>query len=179
MNTFIRIARNIDHFHTKLAEKTCWLLLGMVILTFFVVVLRYFFNIGWIWIQESILYLHGFLFLLMIPPTLLKNGHVRVDLFYQKCTPETQKQVDFLGALFFLLPTCGLIFYESLPYVIDSWSVLEKSKETGGLPLVFLQKTTLLIFCSLTALQGISLMIHCLTDFSPKKLSTNVPDNDD
>jgi len=43
-----------------------------------------------------------------------------------------------------------------LPYVSRSWALLEGSRETSGLPAVFLLKTLIPLFAALLALQGVA-----------------------
>jgi len=156
----LRILTAIDRLNDWVGKALSWLILGMVVITFTIVILRYFFRLGWVWMQEIVLYLHGMVFLLACGTTLLKDGHVRVDIFYREFSPKNKAWVNLLGSLFLLLPTCMLIFYESFPYVVDSWEVFEGSKDGGGLEAVFLLKSVILVFCVLTTLQGLSLMGH-------------------
>lgn len=151
----------MQHFANKLEaiSEWCgryisWLTLLMVIITFLVVVLRYLFDIGWIAMQESVSYMHAMLFLVGASYTLKHNGHVRVDIFYRKMSPQRQAVVDLLGSVFLLLPVCAFIFWASWDYVLTSWSFKEGSPEAGGLPAVYLLKTLLLIMPALMVIQG-------------------------
>ena len=129
----------------------------MVLITFLVVIFRYVFNIGWVWMQEIVLYMHAFVFLVGAGYTLFKDAHVRVDIFYRRLSDRKKAWVNLLGSIFLLFPTCGLIFYQACPFVLDSWKVLEGSKDGGGLEGVYLLKTTILIYCALLLLQGVSI----------------------
>ena len=117
----------------------------MMLITCVVVVLRYVFNEGWIALQESVMYLHALLLLLGAAYTFKHNGHVRVDIFYTKMPDRKRALVDLLGTLFFLVPFCLFILATAWPYVASSWKVLEGSREAGGLPLVFLLKSLILV----------------------------------
>ena len=57
-----------------------WLALIMVLLTFGIVILRYALNSGAVLLQESVMYLHGALFMLAIALGVDDNTHVRVDI---------------------------------------------------------------------------------------------------
>jgi len=146
----------IDRTTELTGKLISWLVLIMVLLSFTVVVLRYGFNIGWIGMQESVLYLHGFIFMLGAAYTLKADGHVRVDIFYQLFSTKTKALVNLLGTLFFLLPVCGFIFYISIDYVLTAWRILESSPEAGGLPLVYISKSFILLFSITLSLQGIA-----------------------
>lgn len=160
MSSLAKLAKLIDSFNQGIGQKIAWLALFMVLVQFIVVVMRYVFGIGSIFMQESVVYMHGILFMAGAGYTLLHGGHVRVDIFYREAKPTTKAVVDLLGVIFLLAPVCILIIVYSMTYVTSSWAVLEQSKETSGIPAVFLLKTMIPVFCVLVLAQGISLAIH-------------------
>jgi len=163
----------IDNSSEKLGRSIAWLTLFMVVTQFSVVVLRYLFNVGWISMQESILYMHGFVFMLGAAYTLKHDGHVRVDIFYHKMGVRGKALVDILGTLFLLLPVCVFIISYSWDYVANSWALLEGSREAGGLAGLFLLKGSIVLMPLLLILQGLSQFIkNLLTLF--KHSSDNV-----
>lgn len=162
MNALTRIARLIDNFNQALGMSVAWMAMLMVLVQFAVVVLRYIFGYGSIFMQESILYLHGFVFMLGASYALLHDGHVRVDIFYREASPQTKAKIDIFGVLFFLIPVCTALFIYVLPYVQNSWAQLEGSNETSGIPARFILKTAIPVFCVLMSLQGVSIVIHSL-----------------
>ena len=141
---------------------TSWLSLFMVLTVFVIVILRYVYGVGFIWMQESVVYMHGFLFMLAAGFTLRQNGHVRVDVFYGAASPARRALVDVVGIYLFLFPVCLVILYASYPYVASSWAVFEKSRETSGIPGVFLLKTALLVLPVLLMAQGFALAARSL-----------------
>jgi len=126
-------------------KAVAWLNVVMVLLVFAIVVLRYGFNLGWIWLQESVTYLHVTVFTVVTAWALQQDGHVRVDIFYSKMSDRKRALVDLFGTLIFLIPFCIFILVTALPYVSSSWKLLETSREAGGLPMVFLLKTLILV----------------------------------
>ncbi|MEM7046485.1 MAG: TRAP transporter small permease subunit [Pseudomonadota bacterium] len=155
-----RILAIIDGFNEKLGRTIAWLLIAMVITQFVVVLLRYAFGYGSILMQESVVYMHGMLFMLGAGYTLKHDEHVRIDLFYRTASKRNKAKVDFLGALVLLIPVTVMIFISSYSYVQHSWAVFEGSRETSGIQGVYLLKTMILIFCVLLALQGIAQAIR-------------------
>lgn len=139
-----------------------WLTVLMVLVQFLVVVLRYGFDLGWIGMQESVTYLHAVVFMLGAAYTLRHEGHVRVDIFYQRFGPRGRAWVDLLGTLLLLLPVCLFILITSWDYVAASWGQLESSKEPGGLPFVYLLKTLLLLMPLLLILQGVAVILKTI-----------------
>ncbi|MEH6617789.1 MAG: TRAP transporter small permease subunit [Porticoccus sp.] len=165
IRTLEQLARGIDCFTEWTGRIIAWLTLAMMAITCIVVVMRYFLGSGSIALQESVTYLHALVFLLGAAYTLKRGGHVRVDILYQKFTPRGQALVDALGAILFLIPVSLLILIFSWDYVANSWAVREVSKETQGLPWVYLLKTLLLVMPATMLLQGIAEIIKNLLFF--------------
>ena len=151
-----RFAHWVDQLNEGVGRAVSWLTVGMVVVTFTVVVLRYLFNMGWIAMQESVIYMHAAVFMLGAAYTLKNAGHVRVDLLYRSRNRRVQAWIDLWGSLLLLLPVCLFIGWISWEYIAASWAVKETSQEAGGLPAVFLLKTIIPIMAALMVLQGIS-----------------------
>ena len=160
MRTLLALSRLIDLASYRIGRAVAWLALTMVLLQFVVVILRYVFGTGEIWLQEAIIYQHGLLFMLGASFTLLKDGHVRVDIVYAGLSPRAKAVVDLVGATLLLVPVMAVILWVSYPYVARSWAVLEGSRETSGMPAVFLLKTVILAFAITMLLQGVSTIIR-------------------
>lgn len=139
-----------------IGRAVSWLTLTMVLVIFLVVILRYLFGLGWIALQESATYMHATVFMLGAAYALHHDAHVRVDLFYDRFSPRTRAWVNLGGHLLLLLPSCIFLFWISLEYVTQSWQVMEGSHDAGGLNLVWLLKSLLLITPLLLALQGLA-----------------------
>lgn len=169
LNHAAKWQKKIDSFHLLLCQLVSWFTLCMVLLTFLIVVLRYGFNMGWVAMQESVMYLHGMVFLLGAAHTLRVNEHVRVDIFYRSFSPTKQAKVDIIGGLMLLMPVNLFIFYISFEYVISAWKILEDSQAAGGIPAVFLLKSLLLAFSFTMVLQGIAEIIGNLLRINQQK----------
>lgn len=154
------IAEGIDRLTGAIGRTVAWCALLIVLLQFLVVVARYALGLGSLWLSESIIYGHAALFMLAAAWTLAENGHVRVDVFYADAPPRRKALVDLLGALALLIPFAVTLALLSVPYVARSWAILERSRETSGLPAVFLLKTLIPLFAVLMALQGVSQAIR-------------------
>jgi len=150
------LADRIDRFNTSIGRAVSWLALAVVLLQFTLVVARYLFGLGSIWMTEAVIYGHATLFMLACAWTLHAGGHVRVDIFYAEVLPSTRAIIDLAGALLLLLPFALVLIFLSLPYAARSWAILERSQEASGLPLVFLLKSLIPLFAALIALQGVA-----------------------
>ena len=147
-----------------LGKASAWLTLFMVLVTFVVVVLRYIFDAGLIWLQESVVWMHGFVFMVGAAYTLQQEEHVRVDIFYREMSPRGRAWVDLIGISVFLLPLCALLGWKAFDYVAVSWQLQEASRESGGLPypLIPLLKSILVVMPITVGLQGIALLSRCV-----------------
>jgi len=161
MNGLKRIATAIDHLNDWIGRGLAWLTLGMVLVTFAVVLMRYVFGLGSTLLQESVVYMHAFVFMGCAGFALAHNGHVRCDIFYSIASARGRAVIDIIGTFVFLIPMCILIFWVTWPYAAASWAVLEGSPEGRmGIPAVFLLKTLILVFAGLLGLQSVSLVLQ-------------------
>lgn len=149
----------LDRFSELIGKATAWLTLAMVLVTFVVVVLRYVFDAGFIWLQESVVWMHAFVFMVGASYTLQQEEHVRVDIFYRGMSAKRRAWVDLIGVAVFLLPLCIFLTIKAVDFVQMSWRMQEASRESGGLPFPFLPllKSVLVLMPVLLGLQGIAL----------------------
>ena len=152
-----RSALAIDIVSTTIADAVRWAALALVLITALIVVQRYVFGVSITKLQESVIYLHSLLFLLTSAAALLTGGHVRVDIIYAKLSAKGRAWTDLAGIYLALIPMSWLILETSRSYVGGAWRILERSRETDGLPLVFLLKTAIPVFAVMMILQGLSM----------------------
>lgn len=151
----------LSPFATRIVETSSravmWLLFAMAFVQFIVIVLRYVFGVNFIFMQESITYMHGAVFLMAAGYALIADGHVRVDIFYREAPKKRKALIDFLGTYLFLFPVCLLLLWTASPYVASSWAVREGSTETSGIQAVFLLKSLIPAFAVLLAMAGFTI----------------------
>ena len=160
----------IDLLNDCVGRTVAWLTFAMVIVTCGVVLARYLFGAGSIALQESVMYMHGSVFMLAIAFTLKEKAHVRVDVLHEKLSVQTRALIDMFGILLFLMPVSIFIFWTSLDYVSFSWSLLESSSQPGGLPGVYLLKTLIPAMAGLLFLQGIAEFLRSFSNFKNKSI---------
>ncbi len=146
----------IDGFTELTGRLLAWLLVLLVINMFLVVLLRYGFDYGSTALQELSTYLHASAFMLGAAYTLRHNGHVRVDIFYQRYTARRRAWVDCIGVIVFLLPFCGYLLFYSVEFFLSSLAMREGSSEPGGLPALYLLKALIPLAAILLALQALA-----------------------
>ena len=148
---------------SRLGRAISWLTLFMVALTFGIVVLRYGFNLGWIWLQESVTYLHAMVFMVAAAWAFQTDDHVRVDIFYREKSNRYKNLINLAGTALFLVPFSLFLLLIGWDYVNASWTTMESSREAGGLPLVFLLKSLILVMPALLLLQSWSTVRRCIS----------------
>ena len=147
------ILNKINLFTEYITIRFFYLMFLSVIIN---ILLRYIFNINFIFLQELVMYMHAFIFLFGISICLKDNSHVRIDIFYNNLDVKTQSLIDKIGFIFLIIPFCIFVMYESTSMITRSWVMLESSSEPGGLPVVYILKSSIYIFSLLILLQAIN-----------------------
>lgn len=149
----------------KLDQFLGWLTFLIVIFVFVGVLLRYVLPLiglqwGFIAMQEAVMVLHSCVFLLGVVVALRGNQHVRVDIVHTRLSARGKLITELVGAVFFLLPFCVFLIYISFDYVAASWASREGSKESAGLPGVYLWKTLIPVCGGLLLMQGLAIVFQ-------------------
>ena len=159
-----RVLDALDRISVVSGRITSWLTLVMVVVTVVIVVMRYLFDAGAVWLQESVVWMHAVVFMVGAAYTLQQDEHVRVDIFYRDMSERRRAWVDLFGTLLFLLPLCAFLGYKSWDFVAVSWQLGESSREPGGMPYPFvpLLKSVLLLMPALLGAQGVAMLVRAL-----------------
>ena len=129
----LSLADLLERMNVAIGRAVAWLTLVMVVITTVIVAARYVFDTGWIWLQESVTWMHAAVFMLSAAYTLARDEHVRVDVIYRDLPARRQALIDLVGTVLFLMPVAGFLVWSSWDYVLASWQVREGSREAGGL----------------------------------------------
>ena len=151
-----RTITQLDQWAERTGKAMTYLPLLLVLIQFAVVLIVYVFSKGSIKLQESMQYINALMFLGAAGYTLKRNEHVRVDLFYARFNQRQRAFVNLVGTILLLFPFLGLVWYAAIPYVTQSWAINEGSIELSGLHLVYILKSTLLLFPLTLSLQGLA-----------------------
>jgi TRAP-type mannitol/chloroaromatic compound transport system permease small subunit len=157
MKALLKIADLIDAANDRIGRTVMWCAGLLVLVQFSVVVLRYAYGSSFIWMQESVVYLHAALFMLAIGYAYLHDGHVRVDVLYADWSPRTKALADLLGIAIAVLPFCALVIWACWSYVSLSWRLKEGAMSVGGLPFVYVLKALIPAMAALLALQAVAI----------------------
>ena len=160
MEVLRRIANIIDSINEWIGNVVAWVTAGLVAVVFVDVVMRYAFNTSFVFTQELEWHLFGFIFLIGAGYTLSKDGHVRVDIIYQRLRPKAKAWINLMGGFLFLFPGCLMVVITGWKFTYNAFVILEGSPDPGGIPFRFIIKGTIPVGFALITLQGISMVIH-------------------
>ena len=135
-----KIINNLNYINLKIGKISSLLILILIALISLSVLLRYVFAIGFTWLQDLYIWTNAIFILLGIGYTLNKDSHVRIDIIYRKLSMERKKKINFLCSVFFGLPFSFLIITNGFEFFYRSFNLNEGSKETGGLPNIYILK---------------------------------------
>lgn len=148
--------RAISAINRWVGQVLSWLSLAVVLVCFAVVVQRYFFHTTQLWMQDLYVWLSGAMFTGVAGFALLRDDHVRVDIFYRPWPVRRKAIADLIGVVLFLIPYVVVVGLYGFPFVARSWRLYEGSANVGGMPGLFVLKTFILAFCLLVGLQGLA-----------------------
>ena len=152
----IKLVDSIEAINRVLGKGAAWCALAMMLFQIASVLFRYVFSFGLITFQEAVIYCHAILFLLGAAYVLQLNQHVRVDILYNAMPARMRKAIDLIGLLFFVLPVACVIGWIGFPYMMRAWATLEGSRQAGGIPAIYLLKTTIVVFATSLAFQALA-----------------------
>jgi TRAP-type mannitol/chloroaromatic compound transport system permease small subunit len=158
VNALLALARLIDALTERVGRVVIWLVLVATLISAGNALARYLVGASsnaWLEIQW---YLFGAMFLLAAGYTLKHNGHVRIDIVYNRLGPRGQAWIDLVGGLVFLLPMAGLLAWLGWPMFHEAWVTQEMSPDAGGLAR-WPVKLLLPVGFGLLALQGVAEII--------------------
>lgn len=161
MQFLLSVSRLIDAVNLRIGRWVSWAVLLVALVSTANALGRKLMHSGsnaWLELQW---YLFGALFLLASGYTLLKNGHVRVDVLSSKLSRRKQIGLDIFGTLFFLMPAAILIMVLAWPMFWESWVTQEASPNAGGL-VRWPAKLLVPVGFTLLIAAGISHLIKCV-----------------
>jgi len=138
-----RIERTIDRFSDVLGWIAGLLTFVMLANVFYDAIMRYFFRSGSIALQEMEWHIFSVVFLFGISYALKEDGHVRVDILYDRFDPKWKAVVNIAGTCLFLIPLAVLIATGSTWYVHEAYTQGEISGDPGGLTHRYLIKAVI------------------------------------
>jgi TRAP-type mannitol/chloroaromatic compound transport system permease small subunit len=156
LQLLVLFIRAVSGLNRIVGMTLSWLALATVLVCFTVVVQRYAFRTSFVWMQDLYVWLSGAMFTGVAGFALLRDDHVRVDIFYRPLSVRGKAIADLIGVSVFLLPFVGVVATYGWEFVARSWRLQEASANFGGMPGLFILKSFILVFCALVGLQGLA-----------------------
>ncbi len=132
------------------------LVVVLALLVTYDAMMRYLFSAGSIALQELEWHLYDVIFLLGISYALKHDKHVRVDIFYEKYSKQTQALIQIFSMLFLVIPFSLLLMSNAWDMTMQSFFQHEISSDPGGLTQRYLIKGMIVIAFGLLILQALS-----------------------
>ncbi len=154
------LSKKIDAFTAWIGQKVAWLILLAILIAACNAIVRKLFSIssnGWLEVQW---YLFGAAFLLSAAKVMASDRHVRIDLIFKTISKRNRLRIDLVGHVLFLLPLCGLMLFNGIPFAATSFSTGEYSINPGGL-ILWPAKILVPLGFALLLLQTASQIIKC------------------
>ena len=149
-------ARALDRLTAILTGWAMVLILLIAGIQAVITLTRSVFDLPLIFAQELILYLFAFFVVLAVTRTTQQDAHVRIPNLVPDRLQKHRYYFAAAGYLILLLPLAVALLVYALPIAQQSWSILERSRESAGVHLVFVLKSTPVLLAILLALQAIA-----------------------
>jgi len=129
----LKIERFFDKFADIIGVITAITMVLMIANVFYDVITRYLFRVNSIAMQEMEWHLFSIIILLGMAYTLKEDGHVRVDIIYDKLSSRKKAMINMMGVIVFILPISLLVGISSIENATQAYISMEQSGNPGGL----------------------------------------------
>ncbi len=157
-----RVVASIDGLSTATGWLAGWLMVPMTLAVTYEVIARYVFHAPTIWAYDSTYMFFGTQFMLAAAYTLLKGGHIRTDVFYERWSPRTRATIDTVSYVFFFFPGMLFVLYAGWVEAWHSWQIGERSDWSAWRPIIYPLKFVIPVSAALLLLQGFAELVRCL-----------------
>lgn len=153
------LADALDALIERIGRLTGWCALAIVLVMAFNVLLRYLFRTGSVAMQELEWHLMAPICMLGLSYAILEDGHVQVDILYGRFSNRVKRIIDFVAALLVVL-VVAILLKLSVPYVLQSYAIGERSPDPGGLSHRWLLKAMLPAGFLLLLVQSVAALLR-------------------
>ena len=157
-----KLCKTLDGLIERIGTIIAWLnvvLIGVIILQ---VVLRYAFSKGLVVLEELQWHLYAVGIIIGLSYCLVQDAHIRLDLFHARFSRRRKEIIELVGIIFLLIPITIIIIMHSLPFLAESWRIVEHSDSPVGLPFRFIIKAFIPFSFGLLGLAGVSRLINAM-----------------
>lgn len=159
--TLLRISDAFDELIDRIGQITGWCALALVLVMAFNVLLRYLFRTGSVAMQELEWHLMGPLCMLGLSYAILKDGHVQVDILYGRFPVRLKRIIDLVSTVLVVI-VVGILLKLSIPYMMQSYAIGERSPDPGGLDQRWILKAMLPLGFTLLLIQSLAATLRAI-----------------
>lgn len=152
----------IDAVSTAAGWLGGWLIVPMTLAVSYEVAARYAFNAPTVWAYDLTYMLYGAQFMLAAAYTLLKGGHIRTDVFYERWSAKTRARIDAVSYVLFFFPGMLFVLYAGTVEAWQAWEIGERSDASPWRPILYPFKAVIPLTALLLVLQGVSELVKCV-----------------
>lgn len=160
--TLLKLENAINRFSDLLGKIAAVLFVLLLFNVFYDVIARYVFNDVSIGMQEMEWHLYAAMFLLGVPYAIRTEGHVRVDVIYERLSSRQRAWIDIVGVLVLLLPFSLLVGWYGIGFAHEAYALGETSGDPGGLPYRWIIKAVIPFAFFSMAISGIGLLLKSI-----------------
>ncbi len=165
MSKLLKAEDLLNRFSDWVGYFSALLLILLLANVFYDVILRYVFNDVSIGMQEMEWHLYAMIFLFGVAYGLKSDGHVRVDVFYERLSVRGRALVDIIGTLVFLLPFCFLVAGYGIGFAAEAYDINEMSGDPGGLPYRWVIKAMISLSFICVIISSFGFMLRAVNQF--------------
>jgi TRAP-type mannitol/chloroaromatic compound transport system permease small subunit len=164
-----KITKILDKFTDIIGYIAATAMILMLFNVAYDVIMRYFFKASSIGMQELEWHLFSVVFLFGMAYSLKENGHVRVDMFYERMKPKKQAVINIIGSLIFIIPFSILVIKGGYAFAYEAYDLGELSGDPGGLTHRWIVKSAIATSFVFLIIATISFILHNINTIITKK----------
>lgn len=168
MERIVSICDAIDGYIRRLAQATGWLfLVAIAIICFDVFTRKFGYQASYFTstrLQELEWHVTSTLFLTWLAYGIVKDTHVRIDVFTGHLPQAKKDRIDFWGCVVFAMPYCLIVFPYCFLYFLTSYHNNESSDAPNGLPARYIIKGIMALGLFNVLLASVSMMLRKYVD---------------
>ena len=165
----MRIVKPIDKISEWTGALSAWIVIPLMLVVIYEVFMRHILNAPTRWGYDVLWMLFSAQFLLGGAFTLLRKGHIRIDIVYGVLSEKAKLIYDIINTLVVILPPAVLLTYAGIVFAGDAWSSGEKLSTTNWFFPSAPSKSLIPIGFFLLALQCVAELIRDINELRKGK----------
>jgi len=154
------IADRLERVVLGIGSVVMWANVALIGVIIAQVGLRYLFSMNYPKLDEMQWHLYGLTTMVGLSYAMVKDSHVRVDIFYGGLNDHSKRIIEVVGILALLVPFIYLMIDQGFDYFQESFRLNERSSSPTGLPARWAFKAVMPISFVLLGVAALARLIH-------------------